>query len=294
MNKTDIEWTDYTWNPVSGCDKVSQGCKFCYAERVSTRWGKPFLGAVKLNPTKLLEPLKKRRPGMVFVNSMSDLFHKDVPFEFIDKVFAVMVLCQRHTFQILTKRPEHMREYFSVDRSDLVQRWEDATYDLGITNPYDDPDAAAAAVFNISQRWPVSNIWLGTSCEDQATADGRIPVLIDVPASVRFVSCEPLLGPILLLHHLVRTTKRPQGGYAIGEAIHWVITGGESGPKARPADIDWFKMIRNQCNTAGVPFFFKQWGTRVKVSSVIMDYSGVPVQLDGVKHLAFPNPTVLC
>lgn len=208
-----IEWTEATWNPVTGCTKVSAGCKHCYAERMAKRlkaMGLPqYRNGFKLTlqPQALELPLKWRQPRRIFVNSMSDLFHKDVPLEFIRQVFDVMNRCPQHTFQILTKRPE------------------------------------IAAEFAPKIEW-TPNIWMGTSVEDER-ALRRLVYLRKVPARVRFLSCEPLLGPLRGL--------RLRG-------IHWVIVGGESGPKARPMETDWVRGIRDRCVHNQVPFFFKQWG----------------------------------
>lgn len=208
-----IEWTQATWNPVTGCTKVSQGCKNCYAERMAKRlkaMGKPqYRDGFKLTlqPDALGIPRKWKHPRVIFVNSMSDLFHKDVPLVFIKRVFKVMNECPRHTFQVLTKRPEIAA-------------------------------AHAAAV-----RWS-DNIWMGTSVENLLVTH-RIESLRRIPAKVRFLSVEPLLGPI---------RKLPLAG------IHWVIVGGESGPGARPMDPDWVRQIRDRCVDREVPFFFKQWG----------------------------------
>jgi protein gp37 len=205
---TTIEWTNRTWNPVTGCTKVSQGCKHCYAERLADRfWGdRPFTD-VRVHPERLDQPMSIRRPSMIFVNSMSDLFHSDVEEIFIRQVFDVMVRCPRHTFQVLTKRSERL-----------------AT--LGQQLP-----------------WP-PNIWMGVSVESEDEIQ-RIDHLRAAPAAVRFLSLEPLIGPLPKLDL---------------RGIHWVIVGGESGPQARPMDGKWVRSIRRQCRAAGVPFFFKQWG----------------------------------
>ncbi|SLG33563.1 bacteriophage protein gp37 [Mycobacteroides abscessus subsp. abscessus] len=228
---TKIEWTDSTWSPVTGCDKVSPGCDNCY----------PNGFGVTLRPERLGEPLRWRKPRRVFVNSMSDLFHKDVPDEFIAKVFGVMARAPQHTFQILTKRPGRMRSLLG-DRVDGAQPLlEAATEEETATAIYDAP-------------WPLPNVWLGVSAEDQKWAEVRIPVLLDTPAAVRFVSAEPLLGPIDL-------TRR--GLLAPDECerrLDWVIVGGESGRGARPMHPEWARSLRDQCTAAGVPFFFKQWG----------------------------------
>jgi protein gp37 len=203
-----IEWTDYTWNPVTGCSKLSQGCKHCYAERLAQRfWGdRPFTD-VQTHPERLDQPKRWRKGRTVFVNSMSDLFHEAVPLEFIQSVFAVMRDCPQHSFQVLTKRADRLAEI----AHQLV--------------------------------WP-ANVWMGVSVEDARVLD-RIDRLRDVPAAVRFLSLEPLIGPLDDLNL---------------RGIHWVIVGGESGPGAREMRPAWVQSIRRQCRSTGVPFFFKQWG----------------------------------
>lgn len=255
-DKTGIEWTDATWNPVTGCDKVSPGCDHCYAETFAERWrgtrGHYFENGfdVQLRPDKLDLPLRWTKPRKVFVNSMSDLFHDKVPDEYIARVFAVMALAPQHTFQLLTKRHGRMRSLLSSDdfRSEVTHTF------VGL------------AVENLSLKtghlesatgdwWPLSNVWLGVSAEDQKRADLRIPALLDTPAAVRFVSAEPLLGPIDL--HADPIGK--DSVFWIGH-LDWVIVGGESGPSARPMHPDWARSLRDQCVAAGVPFLFKQWG----------------------------------
>ena len=208
-----IEWTEVTWNPVTGCTKISHGCRFCYAERMSKRllamgvekYKEGFSPAV--HEAALGEPLRWRRPRLVFVNSMSDLFHKRVPAMFIETVFDVMNRASQHTFQVLTKRPGRVVQ--------LGRRL----------------------------RW-TPNIWLGTSIESERWL-GRLARLRDTDAHTKFLSLEPLLGPLLSIPL---------------QEIDWVIVGGESGPGARPMDIDWVRDIRDNCLQNGVPFFFKQWG----------------------------------
>jgi len=243
MQKTTIEWADMTWNPVSGCSKVSPGCKFCYAETIHNRFHKQLgeFNTITLHPEKLDEPLRYKKPKRIFVNSMSDLFHEDVPFEFIQAVFSVMSDVDQHTYMVLTKRPERMLEFYT---------WQSRQHGL----PWQASD----------------NVWIGVSVENQKQADYRIPELLKVPATVHFLSCEPLLGRIDL-HHLhyddiaeidclngTHGVNRPHGG--TNQKIKWVIAGGESGHHARPVHPDWLIDIKNQCATAGVPFFFKQWG----------------------------------
>jgi protein gp37 len=216
---TNIEWTDATWNPVTGCTRISPGCQHCYAERFSERFrgvdGHPFRFGfdLTLRPERLLQPLAWRRPRMIFVNSMSDLFHKRVSFEFADQVFDTMERADWHIFQILTKRSSRMRNY--------------------VRQRYGHSEAP-------------SHIWLGVSIEDDARRS-RVRHLLDTPAPIRFLSIEPLLGPI---------TALPLKG------ISWVIVGGESGPGARTMQPEWVRTIRDQCVAACVPFFFKQWGGR--------------------------------
>jgi len=234
-----IEWTDASWNPVTGCTKVSDGCKHCYAERDWARLAAPrskpniYTGRdftdVRCHPEKLDIPPRWTKPRRIFVNSMSDLFHEDVPHEFIASVFVTMMLSQQHIFQILTKRPKRMLE--SVQKCGF-----------------------AAERMNIT--WPLPNVWLGVSCEDQATADERIPLLLQTPAAVHFISAEPLLEQIIIAQYFRHRFAETKKTYA----IDWVIAGGESGPRARPSHPVWFRSLRNQCQAGGVPFFFKQWG----------------------------------
>lgn len=255
-DKTGIEWADSTWNPITGCDKVSPGCDRCYAETFAERWrGTPehyFANGfdVQLRPNKLDLPLRWTRRRKVFVNSMSDLFHDKVPDEYIARVFAVMALAPQHTFQVLTKRHGRMRSLLSSDdfRSEVTQTfvgW--AVEDLSLKTGH--LESATG------DWWPLPNVWLGVSAEDQQRADLRIPALLDTPAAVRFVSAEPLLGPINL-----HTDPIEAGSPFWGSQLDWVIVGGESGPGARPMHPDWARSLRDQCVAAGVPFLFKQWG----------------------------------
>ncbi len=212
-SRSHIEWTEMTWNPVTGCSQITAGCKNCYAERMAKRlkamgverYKNGF--SVTLQPDLLSAPLHWKEPRIVFVNSMSDLFHEKVPLEYVQKVFETIEKCPQHTFQILTKRSERLKEVAK------------------------------------ELQWP-GNIWMGVSVEDGRVTN-RIDDLRLVPAKIRFLSCEPLIGP---LENLVL------------DGIDWVIVGGESGPKARPMKKEWVTSIHEQCREAGVPFFFKQWG----------------------------------
>lgn len=216
-DQSTIEWTDATWNPVTGCTKISPGCDNCYAERFSERFrgvdGHPFETGfdLTLRPSRIEQPLSWKRPRMIFVNSMSDLFHKEIPTSFIDKVFDTMERADWHTFQVLTKRSSILRRYVN-------QRYK--------TTP------------------APSHIWLGVSVEDAGRVS-RIKHLQETNASVRFLSVEPMIGPV---------------GKVDLQGIHWVIAGGESGPRSRPIKEEWVCEIRNQCRAGGVAFFFKQWG----------------------------------
>lgn len=242
---TKIEWTDETWNPVTGCTAISRGCDHCYAARVASgrlrhlpayeglAVGGRFTGEVRLHPDRLGMPLEWRRPRRVFVNSMSDLFHASVPDEFIGQVWGVMALGEHHTFQVLTKRPQRMSRVLN----DPSPTFRDAMAA--------ERNAGSEALF--APGWPLQNVWLGTSIEGQDWADRRIPHLLDTPAAVRFLSVEPLLGPVDLSPWL-------------SDGIGWVIVGGESGPNARPMQPEWAREVRDQCVAAGVPFLFKQWG----------------------------------
>lgn len=239
-----IEWTDATWNPTTGCTKLSQGCKHCYAKRLFPKVypGRAFED-VRVHADRLDQPLRWRRPRRIFVNSMSDLFHELVPDVFIDQVFHVMARAHWHTFQVLTKRPQRMRLYM---KSALEGRLLQLGDGIGMM-----------------MRKPPPNVWLGTSVEDQENAEERIPQLIDTPAAVRFLSCEPLLGAVDI-DRWIRSTAKDEHGVKDSRSsrlIDLVIVGGESGgPNVRTMHPDWVRLLRDQCSAAGVPFFFKQWG----------------------------------
>ena len=242
-DKSKIEWTDATWNPVTGCKKVSEGCRNCYMARTVPRFGQdPW--KVVLHPDRLAQPLKWKSPRRIFVNSLSDLFHEDVPEYFIFQVLANIWQASQHTFQVLTKRPKRMM-------------------------------AVMGKHYKSIQRGPLENLWLGVSVENQATADERIPLLLQTPAAVRFVSAEPLLGPVSFRWAKWDNWKDADGNRrpVVNEhdglrMIDWVIVGGESGPDARPMHPDWARSIRDQCQGAGVPYFFKQWGEWKPISEM--------------------------
>ena len=268
-DKTGIEWTDATWNPVTGCAKVSAGCKHCYAERnwprmtklVPAYAGRDFTD-VRTHADRLDQPIRWAKRRMIFVNSMSDLFHPSVPDSFIDSVFGVMWAClygrneqDGHIFQVLTKRADRMRDYMRADRREA---WATAAVHHGGGI---DPDGIYDQVLGFEGPHP--RIWLGVSVEDQAAADERIPMLLQTPAAVRWISAEPLLGPVSLrlerLGHWNALAIKSNQPWATTR-LHWVVVGGESGPKARPMHPAWARSLRDQCAAAAVPFLFKQWG----------------------------------
>jgi len=286
-DKTGIEWTDATWNPLRGCTRVSEGCRNCYAETTAVRFSDPgapyhglaergrpgskWTGKVDLIDAHLLDPLRWKRPRRIFVNSMSDLFHEKVPDEWIDRIFAVMALEILHTFQVLTKRAERMRDYLAAP--DLRQR-------IGAAQRLIAARATCYECVDQDAMWPLPNVWLGVSTEHQAAADERIPLLLATPAAKRFISAEPLLGSVDLtrvcvaegetvaefaaesgIRRLKLNVNALTGAQSLAwPVIDWVIAGGESGANARPMHPDWARSLRDQCAAAGVPFFFKQWG----------------------------------
>lgn len=364
MSVSAIEWTDRTWNPVRGCSRVSEGCRNCYAERMAARFavahagprtlygdkpdsdtrfakmtpaGPRWTGRVQIIWTKVNEPLKWRKPQRVFVNSMSDLFHEDLPDHSIDAVFATMAAAPLHTFQILTKRPARMLAYMQrVERQHASYR-ANGGFDWGAAG-------AVSAVSNTRagqtyHRWPLPNVWLGVSVEDQATADVRIPLLLQTPAAVRFVSYEPALGPVDFgqsgvtcsccprpAHRWIRVTENVRSDFAdlmpetarhVGPGVYraesnphgalsvaglgikpeeferlpgldWIIVGGESGPGARPFDVEWARSTVRQCKAAGVPVFVKQLG-----AWPLMRWIGGPLLNDGRSGSAYADRCAL-
>ncbi len=269
---TSIEWTDKTWNPVTGCTRVSEGCRHCYIERTPPfrMQGRKLGDPVQLHPDRLDQPLRWTKPSLVFVNSLSDLFHEDVPTEFLEDVWARMCIADHHIYQILTKRPKRMHEWLTT------QDWDRVGWIVAKTSPMAGHRALARKRAGFKM---LEHVWLGVSVEDQPTADERIPILLQTPAAVRFVSAEPLLGPVDLRRWLqVYEHDGPPccsdktGWHRLGEnhvlgpaqsMLDWVIAGGESGPGARPCDIAWIRSIVQQCKAAAVPCFTKQLGSYV-------------------------------
>lgn len=249
---TKIEWAEEVWNPVTGCTKVSQGCKHCYAERMAKRLAgrfgypeAPDQFKVMLHPYLLDKPLSWKKPRRVFINSMSDLFHEDVPESFIARIFAVIAIAKFHNFLILTKRPKRMLKIlddWSFDKH--IESWQEQICGEKGFCPQD---------FD----YPLPNVWLGVSVEDQQTTNERIPYLLQTPAAVRFVSCEPLLGPVNFGAWLGNRRNNELG---VAPFIDWVIVGGESGPGARIMEITWLDYLITQAKVANIPIFVKQLG----------------------------------
>lgn len=268
---TAIQWTDATWSPIVGCSRVSAGCEHCYAERMAYRLGAMgveqyrgltrqtdhgprWTGETRLVESALGQPLKWRKPRMIFVCSMSDLFHESVPDEWIDRVFKIMLTAKHHTYQVLTKRPARMRQ-FLTERVSVP--WGGFTFGVDCGR----------------------HIWIGTTCENQQAADERIPHLLATPAAVRFVSVEPMLGPVDLTDITIGAEHwdalsmheaHEADSDGPGTRLDWVIVGGESGPGARPMHPQWARDVRDQCMGAGVPYFMKQMSRREPIPDDLM------------------------
>lgn len=322
---TPIEWTEQTWNFLRGCSRVSEGCRNCYAEKVAARFSdkglayhgiakrREFVGDLRSNWTGevsfhediLLAPLKRKKPTVYFVNSMSDLFHEKVQDEWLDVAFAVMALTPHHTYQVLTKRPQRMLRYWTHEHGP----WGRIAYQIGMIAGQ--TPGLLTAVNLMQVREPLPNTWLGVSIENQKTADERIPCLLETPAAVRWLSMEPLLGPVTVWgddgEGLLRgpgvivsggmtpsTPDSPPEGYDDSYlGIDWIVVGGESGQNARPMHPEWARSIRDQCHAAGVPFFFKQWGAwqpdhvfdNIRTRGVAMKIDGSTPTIDDMKEM---------
>ncbi|MFL1405423.1 DUF5131 family protein [Marinobacter sp. M1N3S26] len=327
--KSNIEWTEATWNPIRGCSRVSEGCRNCYAETVANRFsgpGQPYEGliakggqwngSVRVIHDKLAEPCLWTRPRRIFVNSMSDLFHPSIPFDLVAGIFGIMAAASWHTFQVLTKRPEHMLQFFQwvdehperaqFESDQLQEKYPDADWrPFFLAQKASEvlPDGGGNLRVDLNGTWPLPNVWLGVSVEDQKTADERIPALLDAPAAIRWISAEPLLGQVDLGPFLYRgdhglADVDPLAAAMLSDpqyeettwvrpALDWVVVGGESGSGARPMHPDWPRSIRNQCLKAGVPFLFKQWGEWLPV---LGQAEGVPIRSN--KH-SFEDGTLM-
>ena len=283
-DRTRIEWTDATWNPITGCSVVSPGCTNCYAMRLAgtrlrhhptragltrdTRAGPVWTGEVRLNEAALMQPLHWKRPRRIFVCAHGDLFHESVPDEWIDKVFARMALAPQHTFQVLTKRTRRMRGYIENAIARVANAIRPLRTDTRAVGPLPHLDGG-------ERWWPLANVHLGTSVEDQPRADERIPDLLATEAAVRFVSAEPLLQTLDLGSYVGRSIFGIDSDHTPEllvpfPRLDWVIVGGESGPGARPMHPDWARSLRDQCVAAGVPFFFKQMARKAPIPADLM------------------------
>jgi len=303
-DKTGIEWTDATWNVLYGCSRVSPGCENCYAETFTHRFsgqkghrmegltvlkktGPSWTGKISTAPDRLSQPLRWQRPRMIFVNSLSDVFHKDVLFPYIAAIFGVMGLAHNHTFQVLTKRHERMEEFYEWLQSESnkagrslfqtcavwLNEYKNSEYMRRHHNPEQIEIPKEILSGEVTLNWPLNNVWMGVSVEDQQRADERIDTLRVLPAAVRFLSMEPLLGPVDRLDL---------------NGIHWVILGGESGHGSRPMNAEWVRSIRDQCDEAGVPFFLKQWGQHDADGILNKSKKANGCSLDGVDHKEWP------
>ncbi len=283
---TSIEWSDATWQIVTGCSVLSPGCTNCYAMRLAgtrlrnhasregltkaTKAGPVWNGEVRFNRVWLAQPLEMRRPRMIFVAAHGDLFHEGVLDEWLDEIFAMVAMSPQHTFQVLTKRPERMRAYLADRGTPVRVALAAAQIAYAGESGLLQVDVPAAR-----DAFPLPNVWLGVSAEDQRRADERVPILLDTPAAVRWVSAEPMLGPIdftriagdigvgLHSYDALRglNIHQDDGDQATRvNRLDWIVVGGESGPGARPMHPNWARSIRDQCAEAGVPFLFKQWG----------------------------------
>lgn len=302
-SRIEIEWTDAVWDPLVGCTRKSAACRHCYAEALtaassqSGQWGHGFAeigpkgaawtGQIALLEDKLALPLGWEEPRRIFVNALSDLFHEFLPVETIDRVFAVMALAPRHIFQVLTKRPKTMQPYIA-----------DAATPGRIARAMGEIAPGADAPREIAT-WPLPNVWLGVTAENQKEADRRIPLLLQTPAAVRWIAAEPLLEPLdLKIGSWLTDAKNG------GEGLDWVVGGGEIGAEAQPCHPDWARSLRDQCARSGAAFFWRQWGEHIPASGVEAGATDEPIKmtwervgarpasrhLDGLLHEAYPAP----
>jgi len=293
MSITKIEWADRVWNPVTGCTKISPGCAHCYAEKFAKRlqnnpkaWPKYLNGfAPTMHHNELRLPISWQRPSRIFVCSMADLFHEDIPFEFIDKVMATIAHCFWHTFLVLTKRPIRMLEYFTQAKVNSFMYV--ARAGQGVSQDDNRMNVRLACLSGIDiegRAWPLNNLWLGVSAENQQTFDSRVSSLLTIPAVIRFVSLEPLLEEIDIYHQIRYGEWDRNQSNDHTQKLHWVIAGGETGSGARPVNSDWVKCLRYQCHSANIPFFFKHWGGHKSNGRL----------LNGKEYLQFPKINQLC
>jgi protein gp37 len=304
-----------TWNPIIGCSKVSEGCDNCYAERMANRLvsnqktsvkyagiikNRKWSGVLTLASETMYKPFSWKKPRAIFVCSMGDIFHESVKQEWIDKVMIIAALRPQHLFIFLTKRSERMAQYFAVGKENLLNRWTEILHNIDdeyfcICDEDGEPSGAECYIYNRAEGcvkpehggWPYNNIWLGVTAENQERANERIPILLSIPAVKRFVSIEPMLSDIWLLESDDDFSYNYLDGSSFccgmnepifDSILDWVIVGGETGPNARLMHPDWVRSVRDQCKTAGVPFFFKQYGKKI-----------LGCELDGQTYHEFPK-----
>ncbi|WOJ89684.1 phage Gp37/Gp68 family protein [Methylocapsa polymorpha] len=304
-SRLEMEWADATWDPLAGCTRKSAACRHCYAEALTAAssqsglWGHGFAeigpkgpawtGQIALLEDRLALPLGWENPRRIFVNALSDLFHESLPVETIDRIFAVMALAPRHTFLVLTKRPKTMQPYLADPAA---------------------PGRIAGAMEAIAAKdgtphkidaWPLPNVWLGVTAENQKEADRRIPLLLETPAAVRWIAAEPLLESLDLK---IGTWLRDAPDGSAGAKLDWIVAGGETGPEAQPCHPDWARSLRDQCAKSGAAFFWRQWGEHIPAAGVEADSAQATDKmswerigarpasrfLDGLLHEAFPAP----
>lgn len=270
---TKIEWTDATVNAINGCTVLSPGCTNCYAMRLAgtrlkdhptrtgltqpSKAGPVWTGDVRLNEEQMLQPLRWKRPRRIFWNAHGDMFHPAVPDEWIDRCFAIMALTPRHIHQVLTKRADRMHTYLTASETPVrIDRIQAKLYSQH--NVMKQDGLGVGRIKRVIANYPLPNVWLGVSVEDQRRADERVPVLMETPAAKRWLSCEPLLGPLDLGQ--LQEGLPANAWLTWLDGLDWVVVGGESGPGARPMHNVWTETIRDQCAATNVPFFFKQWG----------------------------------
>ena len=289
MNRTKISWTNYTWNPITGCTPISEGCKNCYAKTVHERFNDTPFNEIVLHPNRLIEPIKTRKPTLVFLGSMTDIFHDDIPTEWIDEIFHSMMRSYHVTFQILTKRPQRMKEYIDGLLEDGISRISSTPMQSPLTASEvgfirglksldwcsrDFDEDATGFLFgknSIDIKHPFHNIWFGVTAENQTQADLRIPILLDTKVTNRFLSIEPLIDEVNISKYLDEKQSLNVNVYEDGvlktkqssfNKIDWVIVGGETGAKSRTRNMNplWVDKIYNDCKKNDSNFFFKQWG----------------------------------
>lgn len=307
MNRTNISWTKYTWNPITGCTPISEGCKNCYAKIVHERFNDTPFNEIVLHPDRLIEPIKTRKPTLVFVGSMTDIFHDDIPTEWIDEIFHSMMRSYQVTFQILTKRPQRMKEYIDglledgIDRIITTNLMPPLTHsEIGFVRSWHKTLDWQGKTFEeesyqflygnhgVDIKHPFHNIWFGVTAENQIEVDKRIPILLDTKVTNRFLSIEPLIDEVdiskyldekQLLNISSMNTKK-----SLFNKIDWVIAGGETGAKSKTRNMNplWVDKIYNDCKKNNTNFFFKQWGNSKPINKDTFEFENIQNSPKGV------------